>query len=71
MTQLFIIPEALSIAIEKAIDKVLNGRPCDDISRASIRNELLIYFNEHGQMPEFELTEKEPEIPLDNTDIIG
>lgn len=54
---LLIVPNTLRDAIHAAIDKALDGRPCDDESREVLYGQLLMYFNEHGRIPEFDLTE--------------
>ncbi len=50
-----VVPNALDVAINDAIDKALAGRLATDDDRKYIRNELLIYFDEHGRLPEFSL----------------
>lgn len=57
---LVIVPNSLSDAINAVIDQKLKGRPCDANSREIIYGQVLAYFDEHGHIPEFELTDKEP-----------
>ena len=58
---LVIVPNSLDAAIHAAIDKALEGRPCDDESRGVIYQQVLDYYYEHGAMPDFQLlTEPQP-----------
>ena len=60
MSHLVIVPNSLSDKIHAAIDKALDGRPCDDETREHLYGQLLSYFDEHGVIPDFELHAKEP-----------
>lgn len=50
-----VVPNDLRDAIYAAIDKELNGRPCDDADREVIYEQILAYFDEHGRIPDFSL----------------
>jgi len=50
-----IVPNHVSEAIHKAIDKALDGRPVTQSDKEILYNQLLMYFDEHGTIPEFEL----------------
>jgi hypothetical protein len=54
-----IVPDSLRDAINAALDKALDGRPCDADSRAVLYDQLLCYFDEHGVIPDFALTPTE------------
>lgn len=58
--RLVAVPNELSDAIHTAIDKDLDGRPCDDESRRILYGQLLSYYDEHGRIPSFSLTATEP-----------
>ena len=53
MTNGWLVPRALLSAIEAAINGAFAGSPCDDATRASIRNDLLLYFDKHPDVPPF------------------
>lgn len=54
-----IVRNYVADAINAVIDQKLNGRPCDADSREIIFGQVLAYFDEHGHIPEFDLTEPE------------
>jgi hypothetical protein len=56
---LVIVPSSLRDAINAALDKALDGRPCDADSREVLYDQLLCYFDEHGAIPDFTLTPSE------------
>ena len=55
---LLIVPNSLHDAIHESITKVLGGRPCDDESREILYQQILKYYDDHGNIPNFTLTEK-------------
>jgi hypothetical protein len=55
---LLIVPNSLADAINAAIDKALDGRPCEADEREHIYNQLLLHFHEHGAIPDFSLKAK-------------
>jgi hypothetical protein len=54
-----IVPDSLRDAINAALDKALDGRPCDADSRAVLYDQLLSHFDKHGVLPDFTLTPTE------------
>lgn len=58
MSRLVIVPNDLRDKINAAIDQALDGRPCDDASREVIYGQLLEYFDDHGELPDFTLSPK-------------
>lgn len=56
--RLVIVPNALSDAIHAAINKALDGRPCEPEEREDIYAAILAHYDEHGVIPDFTLTAK-------------
>lgn len=54
---LVVIPNDLRDRLNASIDTALAGRPCDEMSREYLYNWLLLYWDEHGTIPEFKLQE--------------
>jgi hypothetical protein len=55
-----IVPNSLRDEINERIVIALGGRPIDDAEREHVFSVLLAYFNEHGVLPDFNLTEATP-----------
>lgn len=51
-----VVPNELSDAIDKKITLALSGRSCSEKDREIIRNQLIGYYNEHGIIPDFDLS---------------
>lgn len=58
--QLFIVPNELRDAIYAKLDAEIAKWPDAAKDREALYEQLLAYFNEHGVIPEFSLTPKEP-----------
>jgi len=50
-----IVPDALHNQIHSAIDWALSNRPCTELDRRIIYEQILSFYYEHGRIPEFEL----------------
>lgn len=59
---LFLVPDSLAAAINQAIDKALNGRPCGDFDREIIFKQVLGFYDRNGFVPSFDLTENTPPV---------
>ena len=59
--RLMIVPNALDIAIDKKLEEAYKACPGARQDHASLRNELLSYFYDHGALPDFEIVPTEPE----------
>ena len=57
---LVIVPNVLRDEIYQKLDAELEKNPTIKPHRESIYADLLSYYNEHGVIPEFTLTTKEP-----------
>ena len=55
-----IVPDSLSSAINLKLDIAIAACPAAAADRAELYRELVAYFDEHGEIPEFELKRKEP-----------
>ena len=53
-----IVPNSLSAAIYKKVDAAIAGAPDAAPDREYFYGVLLDYFNEHGEIPDFELKAK-------------
>lgn len=53
-----IVPDALSEAINAKLDAAIADCPSAAADREHFYNELLVYFDEHGEIPEFTLERK-------------
>ena len=59
---LVILPNCVATAIDCALDKAIQKCPDAEPDRDILRQRLLEYFDEHGEVPDFQLqkvTEKE------------
>ncbi len=54
-----IVPDSLSNAIYKAIDAATADIPMAIVDREIFYNQLLDYFNEHGEIPEFSIVKND------------
>jgi hypothetical protein len=54
-----IVPNFVSEAINAKLDKALKDCPEAEKKRSSLFSQLLSYFDEHGELPDFTLTKKE------------
>jgi hypothetical protein len=55
-----IVPDVLAAKINEAIDAALKMCPEAAIDRELFFNQLLAHYNEHGEIPSFSITKKEP-----------
>lgn len=55
MTEIYIVPNALSEAINKALNAAFEACPAAEKDREHLYNQLLEHFNEHGEIPSFSL----------------
>ena len=53
-----IVPNYVSEAIYKKVDVQLEKNPHLKEQRENIYNDILNYFNEHGKIPDFELSQR-------------
>jgi hypothetical protein len=53
-----VIPNSLRDAINEKLDNAFAGMDVKAEDRESVYNQLLNYFDEHGYIPEFEITKK-------------
>lgn len=51
----YIVPDSLRNAINAKLDAAIAACPDAERDRAKLYNELLVYFNEYGIIPEFSL----------------
>jgi hypothetical protein len=55
-----IVPDALSDAINAALDKAIRACPGAASERDALYQQLLSYYDEHGVIPEFSLEKRKP-----------
>ena len=56
-----IVPNALRDEINKKLDAAIAGCPGAEQDRAEIYQQMLVFYDEHGYVPDFVLTLKEDE----------
>jgi hypothetical protein len=55
-----LVPNDVRDLLQTVIDVALDGRPCTDEEREHIYSQLLVYYDEHGTVPDFELNPATP-----------
>ena len=64
MTRMVIVPNALRDEIYRAVDAALERAPQFQPEREAIYRDILAYYDEHGVVPDFDLTPaRTPEDP--------